>query len=342
MPPTLEYGMTLLLGHEKKDILVDTLSFFKKEREGHMGKWGYSSPLWATDKVRGGELWNLFTVLHDGYYIKKNQKKLILDNIKRLKELTNSVEQVVDFGCGGNDAIITQAIPILKTYKEATVYTPIDVNKDYVTQAEKIVTDYLGRSIVISPIHADFSNVPAIQTDSRKHGWLLGASTNFSYFPKDLSDLISNVLYIMGKNSYLTVCIDTNLDSKSIIESYDHSIHHLQEINLMHRLARDIEIKGDFNPDAWKYTTKTKMIRYAGENILLAQHVLVSTQHQSFSIEGQHFNVLLGEELIVDQSYKFSADMMNKIAWRHGLKMIDQVHDDQGRMALTTYNHIDG
>lgn len=321
----------------------DAIAFFHQNKKGssggQMGKWGYSPQFTKSDPVCGGLLWDLFTVLHPKYYVKKNQRSLLSNNLGRLHKITGAVHQVLDFGCGGPDAILSQTIPLLREFKEVTTYIPIDINADYAYGAKDLVHEKLDRNIEVLPKPTDFEDLE-LPKNGKRLGLFLGASTNFENFPSDMEDLMATFHKAVGKGSFLTVCIDTNLDSESIVSSYDHPIHHEQETNLIHRLKRDLNITGDLDPDAWRYETRTEEFEHDGHKILLASHVLVATKPQSFFIDGVYCSASEGEAFVSDKSYKIPVELMDKIAASQGFIRRDLAYDHQDRMALLTYEAI--
>ena len=328
------------------EMKSDALAFFRQNNKsytsvsGNMGKWGYSSQLHKDDPVCGGVLWDLFVVLHPDYYPKRNQIPLIQKNLSWLHSVTGDVDTILDFGCGGDEAIQNQAIPVLKEFNKASTYVPIDLCTSFVEGATVQVEQNFNGSIKVVPLEEDFSKpingVPA----GKKLGLFFGASTNFEDFPQGMKSLLASFREAVGKDGYVAMAIDTNLDPASVKQSYDHPLHHQQEVNLIHRLKRDLNITGNLDPTAWKYETDIEEFEHFGHKVLLASHVLVATRTQSFFIDDEHIGIKEGERLVADKSYKIPVALMDILARQEGYAPLGSVYDSQNRMAMPVYRAL--
>lgn len=331
---------------ERSELKRDALAFFGQNIphlpsvSGNMGKWGYSSQTHKDDPVCGGILWDLFVVLHQHYYPKRNQIPLIQNNLPWLHSIVGDVDAVLDFGCGGDEAIQNQAIPLLKAFNKASFYVPIDLCTSYVEGATFQVQKEFGDSIKVIPTEADFSKPVEGLPHGKKLGLFFGASTNFEEFPEGIKDLLASFHKAVGAGGYLAMAIDTNIDPVSVRLSYDHPLHQQQEVNLIHRLKRDLNISGDIDPSSWEYETDIEEMEYKGHKVLLASHVLVATRAQSFFIDEHHIGVKEGDRFVADKSYKISVALMDILAKEEGFSPVASVDDHQGRMAMPVYKAI--
>ena len=148
-------------------------------RSGIMGKWMYSHPNHASDPVRGGVLWDLFTKLHRQYYVTRNQKRVILDNLDEFARTIPNIKTIMDFGCGGEEVLSHQTLPLIKAFNKVVEYIPIDMNSDFLASAKKLVSNAFGKKITVKPINEDFHELPRIVRRGQTLGLFFGASTNF-------------------------------------------------------------------------------------------------------------------------------------------------------------------
>ncbi len=328
---------------ERTELKHDALAFFRQNNpklasvSGNMGKWGYSSQNHKDDPVCGGILWDLFVVLHPAYYPKRNQIPLIQENLPWLHALAGDVEVVLDFGCGGDEAIQNQAIPTLKEFNKASTYVPVDLCTSFVEGAALQVQKAFDGKVSVVQKEADFSKPIENLPSGKKLGLFFGASTNFDEFPEGMKSLLASFRKAVGKGGYLAMAIDTNLDADSVRQSYDHPLHHQQEINLIHRLKRDLDITGDLDASVWRYETDIEELEYRGHKVLLASHVLVASRAQSFFIDGTHVALGEGERLVADKSYKIPVALMDILAKEEGLAPLGCKTDNQSRMAMPVY-----
>lgn len=331
---------------ELAEMKNDALAFFRQNQKfathgsGNMGKWTYSTQSHKDDPVCGGILWDLFVVLHPDYYPKRNQIPLINNNLEWLHSITGDVDAVLDFGCGGDEAIQNQAIPLLKKFEKASTYMPIDLCTSFVEGATAQIKTVFDGSIKVVPSESDFSKPIKGVPSGKKLGLFFGASTNFEDFPEGMQDLLATFRKAVGTGGYLTMSIDTNLDAESVRDSYSHPLHGQQLLNIFHRLKRDLDISGDLDPKAWEYRTDIEEFEHHGHKVLLASHVLVATRPQSFFIDKNHIAIKAGEGLVADKSYKIPVELMDIFAKQEGYKPMGSVYDDQNRMAMPVYQCI--
>lgn len=331
---------------EQSELKQDSLAFFRQNHSGsvsgsgNMGKWTYSTQHHKNDPVCGGILWDLFVVLHSAYYPKRNQIPLIQNNLPWLHSIVGDVDTVLDFGCGGDEAIQDQAIPTLKEFNSASTYVPIDLCTSFIDGAEKQIHAAFDGGVKVVPKEVDYSKTIEGIPSGKKLGLFFGASTNFEEFPEGMKSLLSSFRKAVGMGGYLAMSIDTNLDPESVKHSYDHPLHHQQFINMIHFLKRDLNISGDLDPTAWQYETDAEELEYRGHKVLLGSHVLVATRAQSFFIDDEHIVIKEGERLVADKSYKISVSLMDILAKEEGFKPIASVYDHQQRMALPVYKAV--
>lgn len=328
---------------ERTELMQDSLAFFRQNNpklssiKGNMGKWGYSSQNHKDDPVCGGILWDLFVILHPAYYPKRSQIPLIQENLPWLHSVVGDVDAVLDFGCGGDEAIQNQAIPTLEEFNTASTYVPVDLCTSFVDGAKIQVEKAFDGKVNVVPTEADFSKPISGLPSGKKLGLFFGASTNFDEFPEGMKSLLASFRKAVGAGGALTMAIDTNLDPESVRQSYDHPLHHQQEINLIHRLKRDLDVTGDLDPSAWRYETDIEELEYRGHKVLLASHVLVATRAQSFFLDDEHVAIGEGERLVADKSYKIPVALMDIFAREEGFSPIGCQMDRQQRMAMPVY-----
>lgn len=327
--------------HEIIQMAEDAKAHFRQNigsgHAGIMGKWMYSDPHHENDTVCGGLLWDLFTKLHRQYYVTRNQKKVILDNLDDFANALPNVKTIMDFGCGGSEVLTNQTLPLIKAFKSVVEYIPIDMNEDFLRSARNIVSGMFGRKVVVNDVNEDFLKLPSIPRKGQTLGLFFGASTNFERFPDGMVDLLKAFKEAIGKDGYLAMTIDTNQNAQSVIESYTHNLHAEHSVNLMQRFNRDLNIVGDFDAHAWEYQTDVEEMQFNGHDLLLTKHVLVAKRAMSFFIDGEHFTVNKGEEFVADQSYKISVELMDELCSQCGLSRVSKFDDNDNRIALLTY-----
>jgi hypothetical protein len=114
-------------------------------------------------------------------------------------------------------------------------------------------------------------------------------------------------------------------------------LHGQQILNIVHRLKRDLNIRGMLDPKAWEYDINIEEVKHSGYKVLLAKHDIVATREQSFFIDNHLISVKAGERLTVDKSYKIPVGLMDIFAEQEGYTPIGCVYDNQSRMAMPVY-----
>ncbi len=314
----------------------DTANWFNRKQDGHMGKWQYFLPKHAEDPARGALLWEEWAN-NPKFYMLEKQRKLIQKHAEDIGKIFPNVEKIVDLGPGDGKAFITNTIPFLDIYKSALKkYVAIDICSSFCKEATTICKEHVT-GIDATGVCKDFTHkISDTNNDDIMmglcFGGIVGNYESVQNNKNSISLLIKELLLIKQNfpvGSAIIFGLDANQNTASLYESYDDPVHAAYEINVLHRIKRDImpEQKG-FTPDGWQY----KMRWYP--NSYQFCHIAQVIKRQVFWLDGKEFVFEEGEELVVDNSFKFPVGIFQQAAIRAGYEPLASYLDDDKRMAL--------
>lgn len=315
-------------------FLLDVMQWFSRERDGHMGKWQYFEPNYNGDPACGSDLWANWA--KTDFYMLQNQAYLIEENVNHIAGLTGSVHNIFDFGPGDKKAVYSNTMPFVEAYKnELRGYISVDICDRYAVEAASLVSDQY-KNVVPNPICKDFTAQLPVPKISKSIALCFGSiignyegkQNSRNVFPKLINEL-KLIKQNLPSSSHIVIGLDGNNNENSLYESYDHEVHAAYEINVMHRIKRDLmPIEEGFMPDAWEY----KMAWYP-ESYQFC-HIAKSTADQSFYIGMQKFKIKKGDEFVVDNSYKFPAGVFQQASILAGYEPVASYQDSDKKMAL--------
>lgn len=310
----------------------DVLDWFSKKRDGHMGKWQYFDPAYEDDPARGALLWEEWA--QTDFYMLKNQKQLIQKHAQDIANITGPIDLVLDLGPGELSAVESNTLPFMKAYAECLHYVPVDICDSYADGAARFIHSHTGKNC--QPLNADFTRKLEVPKTSNLialcFGSIIGNYEGVQGVRYSVAHLVEELKLIkqnIPQGSYLLIGLDGNQDSQSLYNSYDHSIHGAYEINVLYKIKRDLlSAQSGFQPDKWRYA----MCWYPKSYQFC--HIAECKEDQTFQYMGQHFTFEKGEQLVVDNSFKFPVGIFQQAAIKAGYKPEASFLDDQKAMAL--------
>lgn len=322
---------------ETEQFLADTIAWFSKKNDGHMGKWQYCDPLFENDPARGSVLWREWAQAESAFYMLKSQTNLISRHAKDIINMAGPVDTIVDLGPGEVQAINTNTMPFIASASEwIKTYVSIDLCESYANDAAQIVSSF-NPKIKTFPLNQDFlSAKPYYPASPKVLGLCFGGIVGNYAGPQAVKDAIPKLvkeLTLLRKNmphgGHLLVGLDANQNEQSLYESYDHSTHAIYEINVMFQIKRDLmPDQVGFKPEQWKY----EMAWYP--NSYQFCHISEALEDQHFTLAGREYSISKGEQFVVDNSFKFPVGIFQQAALMAGYNVKASFLDDDKRMAL--------
>lgn len=322
---------------ETKQFLEDTIAWFSRQNDGHMGKWQYCDPLYEGDPAQGSVLWREWAQADSAFYMLKSQTQLISRYANEIIKMTGPIDTIVDLGPGEVQAIQTNTLPFVDAAEEwMKTYVSIDLCESYANDAANIVSAH-NPKIKTFPINQDFLlDRPYYPASPKVLGLCFGGIVGNYAGPQGVKDAIPKLvkeLKLLRKNlphgGHLLVGLDANQNEQSLYESYDHTAHAVYEINLMYQIKRDlVSEQTGFKPEAWKY----EMAWYP--NSYQFCHIAEALTDQQFTMAGKEYSISKGEQFVVDNSFKFPVGILQQAALMAGYTPKASFLDDDKRMAL--------
>jgi|GEM_PF-3557703 len=321
--------------NQQNTFSTDTLHWFKGLKHGHMGKWQYLEPKSPNDPCRGQELWDKWENASEAENMLNRQKNVMELHAQEIVSMADLRSNIVDLGPGGLQAVTGNTLPIIKAYADReTSYTAIDLNHDYANDACNLVKQE-AHNTKTQPVISDFTK-PIYNMNAKDdflvlfNGGTIGnfeAKPNTPYAIELMAQRIRELKQNYTKGTYMLIGLETTQDPEILYNDYDHPAHAAYEINLMYGIKRDlIPHEEDFNPSAWKYKMKWWPESYQ------FCHIAEATERQEFTFMGQCFVFEEGEQLVVDNSFKFPVLAMQRSAQLAKTRYVRAFSDKDNRM----------
>lgn len=316
-------------------LTKDCVSLFSGNQFGHIGIYAYSTPKFIGDTVNGSQLWANFVKNSQSYYIPTQENLLIQEAAPCIIKLLPNIATLIDLGVGSLSATQSKTLPFIRSSQKLKYYIPVDISLDFMTQA-KFAVRQEKPSVHIHPCIADFMceniiypvELPVLALSFG------GSVTNIAGNAKEgvpIAKIIHTLKHfskLIGHGGHFVVTQDTNQNGEEIISSYIHPDHSKMEENLMHRIARDCPVNGNFNPNAWQYEPV-----WIAENSQLC-HTVVAQAAQEFELAGKSFSFAKGHRLHLDNSFKYPIDLFQDMAQQAGFDVVKTYTKKGNHIAL--------
>lgn len=322
---------------ETRQFLEDTIAWFDRKNDGHMGKWQYCDPLYDNDPAKGSVLWREWAQAKSDFYMLESQANLISKHAPDILRMTGGINTIVDLGPGEKHAVQTNTVPFIRSARESIKsYVSIDLCESYANDAAEIVST-LQPSIKTFPLHQDFLlSKPYYPASSKVLGLCFGGIVGNYAGPQGARDAIpmlvkelKSLRRNLPRGGHLLVGLDANQNEQSLYASYDHPAHAAYEINVLFQIRRDLmPDQSGFKPDQWKY----EMAWYPQSYQFC--HIAEALEDQHFTLAGREYSISKGDQFVVDNSFKFPVGIFQQAALMAGYTVKASFLDDDRRMAL--------
>ncbi len=307
-----------------QDFKADFTALLRRERMGHMAAHQYQAPKYKGDRVQGSDLWEAFIQASTDYYIHSDEQSLIKKCVKKL----GSKDVVVDLGCGGKSSAMAKIVYLLRKVKPE-LYVPVDLSQKFLTETFNTVKQKT-QGTDVAPVHTDFNtgrptlsplwshlvstNVMAVMFGATVMNIECDPQKGFPYqkFKKNIKALRE----LIASESELVITYDACMDIDKVYNSYSHELQRDFGVNMMHRVARDLNISGHYNPDGWIYEPTI----YEHDDCLIVAHDVIATENMTFKIDGEQYRIRKGDTFTLDTSIKASSELVEKTLKAEGIK----------------------
>lgn len=325
----------ILLQQSVKDTFAkDSFDWLIGKRHGHMGKWQYMEPEYKNDPVRGADLWDIWEQAASENNMLVRQGQIINEQSVDIVALTEPRHSLIDLGPGGIHAIDKNTVPLLNAYSYIETYTAIDMSQDATDNACNHIAKLFNLRTL--PIYGDFLDLHHIENKNQCVALMMGgtignfeAEQNTTQSIELMAKKISTLKQVLPSGAILLVGLEATQNSKLLYDDYDHPAHAEYEINIMHGIKRDVLSDQDgFDPNKWKYAMKwwPKAHQFC--------HLAEATEDQSFQMFAQDVHIKKGQQLVIDNSFKFPVLAMQRSAQLAKTTYLKPFMDTDKRMVV--------
>jgi len=208
---------------------------------------------------------------------------------------------VVELGPGTLRAFRKKTEPLLRALNSPRCYI-VDTSVAFLHDVQVSAN---ARGMHVSPIEADFflgqtlevtGGVPMLACSFGDLISNLIAPISDSLPKEQLSSTLHNFAEAIDQG-WLLITFDSSTDAEDIIAYY--SKHPLFQLNILDRMAVELPVTGDFDPEAFTYATEWR----TGSNQLA--HIAVLNKDMDFALDNQAFALRAGQRFHVKNSFKF-------------------------------------
>jgi dimethylhistidine N-methyltransferase len=267
---------------------------------------------------RGSQLFEAITQLPE-YYPTRAELDILGSNGRQIAEFLGDDCMLMELGSGSS-----RKIRVLLDALRPAAYVPLDISRDHLLDSARA----LARDYPQLQVHAactDYSNdfqVPALPQHLRRVAFFPGSSIG-NFEPDEARALLTRIGRHLGGDGKLLIGVDLKKDNTILHAAYNDArqLTAAFNLNLLERINR--ELNADFDLDRFEH--QAFFNQQAGR---IEMH-LVSQVEQQVNVAGQPISFAAGESLHTENSYKYSVDEFQDLAWQSGFDTERVWTDDQ-------------
>lgn len=264
------------------------------------------SPKYFYDQ-QGSRLFDQITRLME-YYPTRCELKIFEAHADDISDSIGTECIFIEPGAGNGDKA-RRLLDIL----DPSVYVPIDISKQHLTDAARsIALDY--PNVNVTAVCSDFTrefHLPPELPDSNRVMFFPGSSIG-NFHPDEALEYLARLASIAGNNGQLLIGVDLKKDSKVLQRAYDDSkgVTAQFNLNLLTRMNR--ELSADFDLNIWRH-----LALYNEDHGRVEMHLL-SLCPQLVTIDDCEFYFEEGETIHTENSYKYTVEEFQDLAKQAG------------------------
>jgi len=209
----------------------------------------------------------------EGYYLNRSEIKVLKNNKYEIADIIGEKCNLIEIGPGPEYVVKTKVLPLLKTLKNLSSYTAVDINMEYATKAFELIRKEL-HNIVCTAYQEDITKQLTRHTLDRTCLLFLG-STFCNLSIVEIKKALSSFYNVLKKGEHLVFSMDYNKDSFILERAYNNPSTKKLAFNIFNYFKDHFMIKG-FDPTKFKFKYEWSYIYNA------AYWNLVSTTEQKF------------------------------------------------------------
>lgn len=318
---------------KNNDFLNDVLACFEGQ-DTTLLPYLHESSRYHDDKVQGAKLWSKY-YNDPAYYLPSHEMDTIRRFASSISNITKGYHNIVDLGLGSKEAVLNKTVPLLKQKGIIKKYYAVDLSAQHTEEGVECVKHHFSSiPIKYSTINRNFyESLDGVLPPTKNIGLFLGCTVanvpeeRNAWIPSNMINSLARIRNNLGSDSFLIVSQDTNQNFLSLNKAYACKTAEIYNLNVMHRIQRDLNPKG-FNPDLFKYRGiwNKKDLYYGG--------YAIATRKQFFMLGGKAVSVNKGQKICLYRSYKYSQEQFIKIGKAAGYKPLDAFCHQDGNIVL--------
>ncbi|MGE3623573.1 MAG: L-histidine N(alpha)-methyltransferase [Bdellovibrionales bacterium] len=301
---------------ETQEFYDGVVDMFFRFREGHLGRFCFSSALSPDDKVRGDEHWTKFIATTKFYYPYHDQIEIIRQSAPQIGQAVADAKTFIDLGTGSINSFERKVLPILRAANfEKIIFVDLcNTFSNLATARLKQEKIQLSTSTFIGNF---FSELPAPSDKAAINLFGITLGNLVVDLPREtpeqvLAKAMKHFTAPLAKHGgYFVFDYDTNEDEQSIHAGYEHPSYHAMEMTVLERVKRDLPTK-NFNPDDFEHKTV-----WYPQWRLLAQE-LFTKKDVRFDLGPHDIWLPKGASFRTGSSFKYPDEMIERTARQAG------------------------
>jgi dimethylhistidine N-methyltransferase len=251
------------------------------------------SPKFFYDE-RGSELFTAITRTTE-YYPTRTEMGLLESHGKAMADCIGPNATLIEYGSGSSEKIRL----LLETLRPQT-YVPMDISKDYLaTSANTIAKDYPWLEVLANCVDYSQDFDLPVTFDGNVAAFFPGSSIgNFS--PDSALSFLKRVRRHVGVNGGLLIGVDLKKDIDVLNHAYNDSAGITADFNLNVLNHINEVYRGNFD------LTKFRHRAAYNESLGCIQMFITSLCDQTVNVAGESFELIQGEEIHTENSFKYS------------------------------------
>ncbi len=321
-------------------FLQDTVDWFTGRRAGHMSPWLYSVPQYDGDRANGSVEWaKVVQEAKNGsdYYVFSEEERIIRESLPDIAALSGRPISLIDLGPGSADAFNNKVAPVIRSLRGSVCkYIPVDVSTlslDVVESASHAIFP----DIAVQQVRKDFlqEKFTYAATASRTVSTFFGLTLfNLQIDPRITglpeSVLASSLTRLKGhhktRDNYMLLTQDSTQNVDKLVTAYTACQEYFKP--LLHRIARDFQVTGNYDPDAFDFGTQ-----FFPETSAFSMY-FSPTENMNFTIEGQPVSLKKGQKLFFHNAFKMTPDRFLRTAHDAGYEPVRTITEPNNNHVL--------
>lgn len=257
------------------------------------------------------------------YYPMRAETAIMKDNVESMAQIIGPGVTLIEFGSGSS--IKTRFL--LDHLEKLAAYVPIDISREHLLQsAEKIARDYSDLEVL--PVCADYEQpftLPVPRRSSTRRVVYFPGSTIGNFLPRGAIDFMRRTAHIStahGTEGALLIGVDLKKDTRILEAAYNDSAGVTAAFNLNILLRVNRDAGADFDVDLYRHVAF-----YNEEEGRIEMH-LESTADHTVSVGGHNIEMVTGERIWTEASYKYSEEEFAVMAQEAGYSVSSVWLDD--------------